>query len=186
MPNRIGLGFDVESIDDFSISGWDSTRHHLPLFQAFYPPATTIFGIGIFPGAYLWQFSAQTNAVPVVAWWLLLANFFWVVAYDTLYAMVDREDDLRIGIKSIAILAGDYDRWLVAAGHLGTLITLVMLGLQLELNVYFFASLVFSLAMVFYQLLISWSRDRQRCFAAFLSNAWMGAVIFTGILLAYL
>ena len=131
-------------------------------------------------------YSAQSNAVPMEAWWLLLANFFWVVAYDTLYAMVDREDDLRVGIKSIAILAGDYDRLLVAVGHLGMLLVLVMLGLQLQLNVYFFSGLVISLGMVFYQLLISWDRDRQQCFMAFLSNAWMGAVIFAGLLLAYL
>ncbi|MFC1665092.1 4-hydroxybenzoate octaprenyltransferase [Pseudomonadota bacterium] len=131
-------------------------------------------------------FAAQSNAVPAVAWWLLLANFLWVVAYDTLYAMVDREDDLRVGIKSIAILAGDFDRWLVAVGHLGMLLTLVVVGLQLELNVYFFTALVLALGMVFYQLVISWERDRQRCFEAFLSNAWMGTVIFLGILLAYL
>lgn len=131
-------------------------------------------------------FAAQTSAVPMVAWWLLWANILWVVAYDTLYAMVDREDDLRVGIKSIAIMAGDYDRLLVAICHLGMLATLMMVGLRLELNGFYFASLGFSLGFVFYQLIISWGRDRQRCFEAFLNNAWMGAVIFIGLLLAYL
>jgi len=131
-------------------------------------------------------FAAQTNSVPMTAWWLLGANFLWVVAYDTLYAMVDREDDLRVGIKSLAILAGKYDLLLVGLSHLGMLAILGVIGVFLGLNSYYFSGLVFSLGFVAYQVVVCWERDRKRCFEAFLNNAWMGAVIFIGMLLAYL
>lgn len=156
-----------------------------PFFKRFTQLPQLYLGVAFSWGIPM-AFAAQVNAVPMIAWWLLWANLLWVVAYDTLYAMVDREDDLRVGVKSIAILVGDYDLLLVAVCHLGMLATLAMVGLHLGLNGFYLASLGFSLGFVVYQLIISWGRDRQRCFEAFLNNAWMGAVIFFGLLLAYL
>ena len=156
-----------------------------PFFKRFTQLPQLYLGLAFSWGIPM-AFAAQGNTVPMIAWWLLWANLLWVVAYDTLYAMVDREDDLRVGIKSIAILVGDYDLWLVAVCHLGMLATLAMVGLHLGLNGFYFASLGFSLGFVVYQLIISRGRDRQRCFEAFLNNAWMGAAIFFGLLLAYL
>jgi len=131
-------------------------------------------------------FAAQTGRVPGLAWVLLLANLCWVLAYDTLYAMVDREDDLKIGVKSIAILAGPYDLAVVAGGYVGALGLLFWVGLRLALNHYYFAALL--IAAVFAAFELYWSKDRQpdRCFAAFLNNTWWGAVVFVGLLLAYL
>ena len=156
-----------------------------PFFKRFTQLPQLYLGLAFSWGIPM-AFAAQTNSVPMVAWWLVLANLLWVVAYDTLYAMVDRDDDLRAGIKSIAILVGDYDLLLVASCHLGTLATLIMVGLHLDLNGFYFASIGFSLGFAVYQFVISRGRDRQRCFEAFLNNSWMGAVIFVGLLLAYL
>jgi len=131
-------------------------------------------------------FAAQANAVPVIAWWLLAANLCWVVAYDTVYAMVDRDDDLRIGVKSTAVLFGDYDRLAVALCHGAALVILAFVGWWLQFGGYYFAGLVAAGLFAAWQ---QWRiRDRQReaCFGAFLNNSWFGAAIFAGIVLDYL
>jgi len=131
-------------------------------------------------------FAAQTGRVSGLAWVLLLANLCWVVAYDTLYAMVDREDDLRIGVKSIAILTGSYDLVVVAVGYIGALGILFWIGLRLGLNHYYFAALLIAAVFAVIELYSSKDRQPERCFAAFLNNTWWGAAVFVGLLLAYL
>lgn len=140
--------------------------------------------------AFTWAipmaFAAQQNALPLEAWWLALANAVWVTAYDTQYAMVDRDDDLRIGVKSIAILAGSADRLLVAVLQAATLLLLGALGPYLGLGGYYYLGLGVGAIFFIYQNLLIRDRDRDRCFQAFLNNSWVGAAVFGGIVLAYL
>ena len=140
--------------------------------------------------AFTWAipmaFAAERNALPLEAWWLALANAVWVTAYDTQYAMVDRDDDLRVGVKSTAILAGERDLALVAALHVSTVVLLTGLGIYLDLGGYYYLGLVLAAVFCVYQNLLTRSRDRDRCFQAFLNNAWVGAAVFAGIVLAYL
>ncbi len=131
-------------------------------------------------------FSAETNSVPAVAWVLVAANVAWVVAYDTIYAMVDREDDIRIGVKSTAILFGRYDRTAIALLQSITIVTLVLLGLHLQLNAYFFGGLLLAALFLVHQQFLIRNREENACFRAFLNNAWFGAAVFVGLVLSYL
>lgn len=140
--------------------------------------------------AFSWSipmaFAAQANALPAVVWWLVAANVCWVVAYDTIYAMVDRDDDLRIGVKSTAILLGDLDRAAVALCHALTIAILWLVGLAQQLGDYYFAGLVAAALFAAYQQWRIRRRERDACFDAFLNNSWFGAAVFAGILLHYL
>ncbi len=131
-------------------------------------------------------FAAHGGAVPGMAWVLMFANLMWVVAYDTLYAMVDRDDDLKAGVKSLAILVGRFDLALVAGCQLCALGVLAWLGRSLGLNVYYFVGVAAAAGFPLYQLGLAWRRRTDKCFDAFLNNAWWGAVVFAGIVLAYL
>lgn len=131
-------------------------------------------------------FAAHGGGVPGVAWVLMLANLLWVVAYDTLYAMVDRDDDLKAGVKSLAILVGRFDLVLVAGCQLCAIGVLAWLGRSLELNAYFVAGVAAAAGFSLYQLGLAWQRRADKCLSAFLNNAWWGAVVFAGIVLAYL
>jgi 4-hydroxybenzoate polyprenyltransferase len=134
------------------------------------------FGFGI-PMA----FAAQTGRVPAVAWVLLLANVFWAVAYDTEYAMVDREDDRNIGIKTSAITFGRHDVTAVMICHALFLIILAWIGWRYALGIYFFAGLLMAagLAATHYQMIRD--RDPESCFSAFRHNNWIGAMVFAGL-----
>lgn len=140
--------------------------------------------------AFSWSipmaFAAEANAVPAVVWWLVAANVSWVVAYDTIYAMVDRDDDLRIGVKSTAILLGTLDRPVVALCHAGALAILWLIGVELQLGGYYDAGLVAAGLFAIYQQWRIKDRDREACFSAFLNNSWFGAAVFAGILLSHL
>lgn len=140
--------------------------------------------------AFSWSipmaFAAQANAVPAVAWLLVAANVCWVVAYDTVYAMVDRDDDLRIGVKSTAILLGGLDRSAVALCHGLALAILWYVGLTMNLGGWYVAGLVAAALFAVYQQWRIRHRERDACFAAFLNNSWFGAAVFAGILLHYL
>lgn len=140
--------------------------------------------------AFSWSipmaFAAEANAVPAVAWWLVAANVSWVAAYDTIYAMVDRDDDLRIGVKSTAILLGTLDRPAVALCHAAAIAILWLVGLDLQLGGYYFAGLVAAGLFAIYQQWRIRDRDREACFSAFLNNSWFGAAVFAGVLLSYL
>lgn len=131
-------------------------------------------------------FAAQTGRVPGLAWGLVLANLFWAVAYDTMYAMADREDDLKVGVKSTAILFGRYDRAWVAVFQAASLITLAAIGNSLGLGSYYYGGWLLALLLALYQQYLIRRRDRAASFKAFLNNGWFGAAIFVGLVLAYL
>lgn len=130
-------------------------------------------------------FAAQTGAIPDIAWVLFGANVFWSVAYDTQYAMVDRDDDLKVGVKSTAILLGDWDRIFVGASHLLTIVLLAAVGRMAGLGLMYYAGLVVAGAIAGYQQGLIRRREPQACFRAFLNNNYFGAAIFVGLLLDY-
>jgi 4-hydroxybenzoate polyprenyltransferase len=130
-------------------------------------------------------FAAQTGTVPPVAWVLFLANVFWSVAYDTAYAMVDREDDLRIGVKSTAVLFEGFDRAMIAVAHGITLGLLVAAGHMARLGVLYHAGLIAAAGLAVYQQYLMRGRTRAGCFQAFLNNNWFGAAVFAGLVLHY-
>jgi 4-hydroxybenzoate polyprenyltransferase len=150
--------------------------HHLPQVHL-----GVAFGWGV-PMA----FTAETGGwPPAVAWVLLAAVVLWAVAYDTLYAMVDREYDLRIGVKSTAILFGSADLAVVAGVHVAVLLLLVAVGRLAALRWPYYASLVVAAGLAVYQLWLARDRDPARCFRAFLHNNWLGAAVFAGIVASY-
>jgi 4-hydroxybenzoate polyprenyltransferase len=130
-------------------------------------------------------FAAQTGTLPPLAWWLLIINILWAIAYDTLYAMVDRDDDILIGVKSTAILFGKADKAIIAGLHFAVLLLLFWIGQQLHLGSLYQSSLLGATALAFYQQWLIKDRDPARCFQAFLNNHWFGATIFVGLALDY-
>ena len=131
-------------------------------------------------------YAAQSGTLPTVAWLLFVANILWTVAYDTLYAMVDRDDDIKVGIKSTAILFGRFDKLIIGILQLVTIMLLIAIGGLLHLNQgYYWALLVASALFVYQQMLIQ-GRQREQCFKAFLNNNYVGMVIFIGISLSVL
>ena len=156
-----------------------------PLFKRFTHLAQFYLGI-VFSWGIPMAFAAQQDALPVIAWALLLANLLWTVAYDTMYAMSDRPDDQKVGIKSTAILIGHYDLIFNAGFQVAALAGLLFIGRALELNLWFYAGLLVATGTVIYQNRLCKDRDRDLCFKAFLNNTWFGAAIFLGIVMAYL
>jgi 4-hydroxybenzoate polyprenyltransferase len=139
------------------------------------------FGFGI-PMAY----AAQLAHVPAVAWVLLLANIFWTIAYDTEYAMVDREDDRKIGIRTAAILFGRFDVAAVMLAHAAFLALLAGIGWRLWLAWPYYLGLAAAAVLIGYQYTLIRGREPARCFQAFLNNNWVGGAVFGGIVLALL
>lgn len=137
------------------------------------------FGFGI-PMAY----AAVQNQVPLQAWLLLLANVFWALAYDTEYAMVDREDDLKIGIRTSAITFGRYDVAAVMLCYAISLGLIALVGWQAHLGTGFAAGILVATAIAFYHWTLIRDRERMACFAAFRHNNWLGAAVFAGFVLA--
>ncbi len=130
-------------------------------------------------------FAAQTGEVPTIAWYLFAANWCWTVAYDTMYGMVDRNDDIKIGIRSSAIWFGRWDRHWVGVFQVLTLILLAGIGIRLGLGgVYALALAGMAMLFVYQQRLIH-QRQRPDCFKAFLNNNWAGAILFIGVVLDY-
>ena len=136
------------------------------------------FGFGI-PMAY----AANLGAVPLVAWVLLLANTFWAIAYDTEYAMVDRDDDIRIGIKTSAITFGKYDVLAVMVCYATMLVILAGVGVRFKFGVFYYAGLLAAAGIMGYHYTLIKNRERDKCFRAFMHNNWVGADIFAGIAL---
>lgn len=130
-------------------------------------------------------FAAQQNSVPMIAWWLMLANICWTIAYDTLYAMVDRNDDIKVGIKSTAILFGSWDKAIVGLLQLATLIVLGYCGQQLQLTLWYWLGLGCCALLFSYQQWLVRHRERGACFKAFLHNNYAGMVIFIGLFASY-
>ena len=131
-------------------------------------------------------FSAQTNSIPAVAWLLYLVTILWALVYDTMYAMVDKEDDLKIGVKSTAILFGQYDRQIIGLLQITILVLLVMIGKTLGLGSFYNIALMVAAGLSVYQQKLIFQRDRALCFKAFLNNHWFGMAVFVGLLLDYL
>ena len=130
-------------------------------------------------------FAAVTGDVPTPGWLLFLASLLWIVAYDTEYAMVDRRDDLRAGIKSIAILFGQADRAMIGALQAATLAMLILVGANAGLGVAWFAALAIAAALFGYQQHLIREREESRCFAAFRNNTWVGFALFAGAVAEY-
>ncbi|MDP2152345.1 MAG: 4-hydroxybenzoate octaprenyltransferase [Methylotenera sp.] len=164
----------------------------LALFLALTYPLTKRFFV--MPQAYLgvafgfgipMAFAAIDNHVPAIAWMLLLANVFWAIAYDTEYAMVDREDDLKIGIKSSAITFGRFDVVAIMLCYGMTLLLLGVVGYQLKLSFAYYAGLVGAGIVAIYHYYLIRGRIRTKCFQAFLGNNWFGFFVFSGLLVHY-
>ncbi|MDH4562970.1 4-hydroxybenzoate octaprenyltransferase [Pseudomonas sp. BN411] len=130
-------------------------------------------------------FTAETGELPAAAWLLYIANLLWTVAYDTYYAMTDREDDLKIGVKSTAILFGDADRLIIAILQGLALLCLLLAGNRFELGTCFHLGLVAAAACFAWEFYSTRSKDPQACFKAFLHNHWAGLAILAGIVADY-
>ena len=130
-------------------------------------------------------FAALTNETPPLAWLMLTGVVAWAVAYDTMYAMVDREDDLHTGVKSTAILFGDADRVFIGASQIAVLTVLVLAGRQAGLGVFYNAAVTLGAGLFLYQQHLIRSREPAACFKAFLNNHWVGALVFGGIVADY-
>jgi len=131
-------------------------------------------------------FAAETGAVPQIGWLMFLTTLLWATAYDTMYAMVDSEDDLALGVKSTAILFGDSDRQIIGIIQIMVLLCLLMIGHQAEMGFIFYIGVLLAGLLFVYQQYLIRFRTREGCFQAFLNNNWVGAVIFLGILLDYM
>ncbi|MDK2375429.1 4-hydroxybenzoate octaprenyltransferase [Serratia sp. T13T92] len=130
-------------------------------------------------------YAAVSESLPLSCWLLFLANICWTVAYDTLYAMVDRDDDLKIGIKSTAVLFGRHDKLIVGLLQFATLLLMLWVGYLMQLGGAFYWSLLLAGALFIHQQKQVASRDRDACFRAFLNNNYVGLVLFIGIALSY-
>jgi len=130
-------------------------------------------------------FAAQSNAIPDIAWLLLTATVLWATAYDTMYAMVDREDDLQIGVKSTAILFGEADVLLVGVIQGTFIVTLLIIGNKLEFGMYYYSGLLVAAILILYQLKLIKDREPSQCLKGFLNNNWVGIAIFAGIVMQY-
>ena len=126
-------------------------------------------------------YAAQSGELPAVAWLLFVANILWTIAYDTQYAMVDRDDDVKVGIKSTAILFGRFDKIIIGLLQLGTLMVLIAVGAQLELHQLYFWFLLSAAALFVYQQMLIREREREPCFKAFLNNNYVGMLVCAGV-----
>ena len=171
--NTLVLMMSVPAL--FLAGSYPFTKRFLAIPQAYLGIA---FGFGI-PMA----FAAVQGSVPAIAWLMLLANVFWAVAYDTEYAMVDRPDDLKIGIRSAAITFGRFDVVAVMLCYAIALGLLAWVGVLAALGAVYFLALGLAAGIALYHYRLIRERDRPRCFKAFLHNNWLGATIFVGLLI---
>ena len=139
--------------------------------------------------AFAWAvpmaYAAETNSLPSIVWLIYMATLIWTVAYDTMYAMVDRDDELKIGVKSTALLFGNSDRAIIAFLQVLVILTLCIIAQQAKLGQYFYLGIVVSSVLFVYQQHLIRHRDRDACFKAFLNNNWVGLVLFCAIFLDY-
>lgn len=139
--------------------------------------------------AFAWAvpmaFTAQANEITPVTWLLFMATVLWTTAYDTMYAMTDREDDLKIGVKSTAILFGKLDKMIIGIIQLMLIFCLLLIGQRAELSGFYYAGVVAASSLAVWQQYLIKDRDPQLCFKAFLNNNWFGMVLFLGLILDY-
>ncbi|HSM98726.1 MAG TPA: 4-hydroxybenzoate octaprenyltransferase [Gallionella sp.] len=171
--NELTLLLSIPAV--FLAASYPFTKRFLAIPQAYLGIA---FGFGI-PMA----FAAQLGSVPAVAWLLLAANVFWAIAYDTEYAMVDRDDDIHLGIHSAALLFGRYDVAAVMVCYAVTLALLATVGNMMTAGWLYYAGLTLAAGIALYHYTLIKDRRREQCFAAFLHNNWFGAAVFAGIAL---
>jgi 4-hydroxybenzoate polyprenyltransferase len=145
-----------------------------------------IFLGAAFSWAIPMAFAAQANELPKYVWLIYMANLSWTVAYDTMYAMVDRDDDIKIGIKSTAILFADADKVMIAILQGITIFCLFLLGSELSLNVFYYLGLMVAIGLMTYQQWLIRARDKAGCFAGFINSHWVGVAVWLGLVLAYL
>ncbi|MBV1841195.1 4-hydroxybenzoate octaprenyltransferase [Photobacterium ganghwense] len=129
-------------------------------------------------------YAAQSGELTPLAWVLFVANILWTIAYDTQYAMVDRDDDLKIGIKSTAILFGRFDKMIIGVLQLGTLLLLIAVGVMQNLSQSYYWFLLLASALFVYQQMLIREREREPCFKAFLNNNYVGMLIWLGIVIS--
>ena len=171
--NALTLLLSVPAV--FLAASYPFTKRFLAIPQAYLGIA---FGFGI-PMA----FAAQQDNVPLVAWLLLIANVFWAIAYDTAYAMVDRDDDINLGIHSAALLFGKYDVAAIMACYAIMLALLATVGQMIASGWLYYAGLAIAVGIALHHYNLIKHRQREKCFAAFLNNNWLGAAVFAGIAL---
>ncbi|KXU79112.1 4-hydroxybenzoate octaprenyltransferase [Aeromonas enteropelogenes] len=156
-----------------------------PFMKRFIPIPQLVLGM-----AFSWSipmaYAAQANALPAVAWLVFIANLLWTVAYDTQYAMVDRDDDLKLGLKSSAILFGRHDKRIIGVLQLATLLILLLVGQLMALGSSYYWGLLGAAVLFVYQQRLIRERQREACFQAFLNNNYVGALVFAGLVLDYL
>ena len=140
--------------------------------------------------AFAWAipmaFAAQTDSVPEIAWLLFITTVLWAIVYDTMYAMVDREDDIKIGVKTTAILFDDADRAIIASVQIMILLSQILTGVKLELGQFYYAGIAVASLLSIYQQYLIKDRIPENCFRAFLNNQWYGMAIFAGLYLHYM
>ena len=175
MLNRLTVLLSIPAL--FLAASYPLTKRFFALPQAYLGVA---FGFGI-PMA----FAAVQGEVPFEAWLLLLANVCWSLAYDTEYAMVDRKDDLKIGIRSSAITFGRFDVAWIMFFYIAMLTLLACVGYGLNFSWPYYVCLLAAFGVVLYHYQLIKNRDEMQCFKAFLHNNWLGALIFAGILMNY-
>jgi 4-hydroxybenzoate polyprenyltransferase len=156
-----------------------------PFMKRFFPLPQFYLG-----AAFTWSvpmcFAAQTGAVPRLAWLLFFAGVSWTMAYDTMYAMVDRDDDRKLGVRSSAILFGDADRFIVGVMQLMCLLALWLAGRELKLTTWYASGLATAAIFALYEQFLIRDRKPEQCFKAFINNNYFGMSIFVGIALEYL
>ncbi|MBI5919652.1 MAG: 4-hydroxybenzoate octaprenyltransferase [Nitrosomonadales bacterium] len=174
--NQMTLLMSIPAV--FLAASYPYTKRFFVIPQAYLGIA---FGFGI-PMA----FAAQIQYIPTISWLLVLANIFWCIAYDTEYAMVDRDDDIHLGIHSSALFFGRFDVIAVMVCYVAALVLLAIVGLVANLGAVYFLGLCAAGGISFYHYFLIRDRQRDDCFKAFLHNNWFGAAIFCGIVLDYL
>jgi len=152
-------------------------------FMKRYTHLPQLFLGAAFSWAIPMAWAAEAGSISQMAWLLFTANVLWTVAYDTFYAMVDRDDDLKVGIKSTAILFGEADRAIVAILQTMVVIILMIIGNQADLGTLYYLGLVAMACLFIYQQFLARERSREGCFKAFLNNNWAGFAVFTGLVI---
>ena len=155
-----------------------------PLFKRFFPLPQFYLGVAFSWGVPM-AFNAQTGAIPRVAWIIFFAGIIWAAVYDTMYAMVDRDDDLKIGVKSSAIVFGDMDKLIIGVLQALMLFALYLVGTNMEYGHWYNVGLLGAAVFFAYQQWLIRDRKPEGCFKAFLNNHYVGIAVFVGILLEY-
>jgi 4-hydroxybenzoate polyprenyltransferase len=181
----LGLVMTLNTLTQLFALGGAFLMLTYPFCKRFFPLPQFYLG-----AAFTWSvpmaFAAQTGAVPRLAWVLFIAGLLWTMAYDTMYAMVDREDDRKLGLRSSAILFGDADRFIIGIMQLMSLMALWLAGTELKLGLWYGLGLAFAAIFALYQQFLIRERKPEDCFRAFLNNNYFGMSVFVGIALEYL